>query len=80
MAEGCLLTNLYHTYNRGISTICAIVKEDRRAIYEILHTIYISELQEENWSVIANGFYTKANLPNCLGAIDGKHIRMIKSH
>ncbi|XP_049886387.1 uncharacterized protein LOC126380839, partial [Pectinophora gossypiella] len=78
LAEGCSLTNLYHTYNRGLSTICAIVREVCRAIYENLHTIYIPELQEEDWLIIANGYYTKANFPNCLGAIDGKHIRVIK--
>lgn len=54
------------------------MKEVCRVIYEILHTIYIPEVQEEDWLVIANGFYTKANFPNCLGAIDGKHIRIIK--
>ncbi|KAJ0176586.1 hypothetical protein K1T71_007765 [Dendrolimus kikuchii] len=63
---------------RGLSAIGAIVKEVYQAIYEILHTIYIPELQEEDWLVIANGFYTKANFLNCLGAIDGKHIRIIK--
>ena len=29
---------------------------------------------------IANGFYTKYNFPLCLGAIDGKHIRIIKTN
>lgn len=79
MAEGCNLTNIYHTYNRGFSTICTIVKEGCQAIYEILHTIYIPELQEEDWLEIANEYYNKANFPICLGAaIDGKHIRIIK--
>jgi hypothetical protein len=34
---------------------------------------------KENWLNIANGFETHANFPNCLGAVDGKHIRLIKS-
>lgn len=55
-----------------------MVKKVCRAIYEILHTIYTSDLQEEDWLVIGNGFYTKANFPNCFGAIYRKHIRIIK--
>ena len=30
------------------------------------------------WKEIANLFYTRWNMPNCLGAIDGKHIEIIK--
>ncbi|CAH2226621.1 jg21303 [Pararge aegeria aegeria] len=29
------------------------------------------------WQEIANGFLHNANFPNCVGAIDGKHIRII---
>ncbi|CAI6350197.1 unnamed protein product [Macrosiphum euphorbiae] len=30
---------------------------------------------KEDWVEISNIFYSKTNFPNCLGAIDGKHIR-----
>lgn len=33
---------------------------------------------EEGWNDIAKGFQEHANFPNCLGAIDGKHVRIIK--
>lgn len=33
---------------------------------------------KEMWMNIANDFYTKFNFPLCLGAIDGKHIRIKK--
>lgn len=32
----------------------------------------------EKWLQIADGFLKNANYPHCLGAIDGKHIRVIK--
>lgn len=32
----------------------------------------------ENWLEIAHGFFRNANFPHCVGAIDGKHIRVIK--
>ena len=28
----------------------------------------------EEWNEVANGFKTNWNFPNCLGALDGKHI------
>uniref|UniRef100_A0A1B6JTF8 DDE Tnp4 domain-containing protein n=1 Tax=Homalodisca liturata TaxID=320908 RepID=A0A1B6JTF8_9HEMI len=31
----------------------------------------------EEWEEIANGFNTRANFPNCMGALDGKHIRIV---
>jgi hypothetical protein len=32
----------------------------------------------DNWEQIADEFYKKWNFPNCLGALDGKHIMMTK--
>ncbi|KAJ8720826.1 hypothetical protein PYW08_006291 [Mythimna loreyi] len=34
--------------------------------------------QEEDWIQIADEFYQRTNFPNVIGAIDGKHIRMVK--
>lgn len=31
---------------------------------------------EREWEDIASGFERKANFPHCLGAVDGKHIRI----
>lgn len=32
---------------------------------------------QEDWLKIAEGFESQANFPNCIGAIDGKHVRII---
>lgn len=32
----------------------------------------------EKWKQIADGFNRKANFPHCMGAVDGKHIRLVK--
>lgn len=34
-------------------------------------------LTKETWEESANGFQSVANFPHCLGAIDGKHIRLV---
>jgi len=41
------------------------------------HTAF-PELNDEKWLEIAKGFNENADYPNCIGAIDGKHIRVIK--
>lgn len=33
---------------------------------------------QNEWEIIANGFEEKWNFPNCLGAMDGKHIRIVQ--
>jgi len=32
----------------------------------------------EGWEIISNDFQARANFPHCVGAVDGKHIRVIK--
>lgn len=36
------------------------------------------EPKEDDWLKISDGFYKRTNFPNCLGAVDGKHIRLEK--
>ena len=36
----------------------------------------LPNLSKEDWLQIADKFKQNANFPNCLGALDGKHIRM----
>ncbi|KAJ8961339.1 hypothetical protein NQ314_005950 [Rhamnusium bicolor] len=38
--------------------------------------LYTPEKSEDDWLNISEGFYNKINFPNCLSAVDGKHIRL----
>lgn len=38
----------------------------------------MSEPTKEKWIEISKGFEKHAKFPNCIGALDGKHIRMIQ--
>lgn len=54
-----------------------IVKEVCQAIWTHLKDMEMPSITEEMWLDIANQFYAKTNFPNCVGAIDGKHVRCI---
>lgn len=38
----------------------------------------MEQLTEDKWKDIINGFKKTSKFPNCLGAVDGKHIRIIQ--
>jgi hypothetical protein len=41
-----------------------------------LKAIEISEKTQDDWVNIANNFRGRTQFPNCMGAVDGKHVRM----
>lgn len=61
-----------------MSTISFIVKEVCKTIWEILHEECLTlPTSPEGWLHIINEFNEIANFPNCVGCIDGKHVRII---
>lgn len=56
------------------TTVSIIVKETCNIIWDVLSPVYCKQPTVEEWKEKANEFYRKWNLPNCCGAIDGKHI------
>lgn len=46
------------------------------AIYEELSKTEVMEYNQRNWLEVAKGFNDKWNMPNCVGAIDGKHVKI----
>lgn len=77
LATGNTMTDLHYTYRIGISTISGIIEEVCTKIWELRNEC-MAEPSEEKWKEIANGFQKLANFPNCIGALDGKHVRIIK--
>ena len=60
----------------GKSTVCNIINETNTVIWEILHPVVLKEPNKDEWERIAEEYFSEWNIPNCLGAIDGKHIVM----
>ena len=43
-------------------------------IWDVLAPIYMLVPSEDKWKSIADEFYERWNFPNCIEAIDGKHV------
>lgn len=58
----------------GHSTAAKIVVETAIALYEILAPEFLKAPDTTEWKRIAHEYGQMWNFPNCVGAIDGKHI------
>jgi hypothetical protein len=47
-------------------------------LWDLLKSEFIPQPTEEKWREIAHGFKKAAHFPNCLGAVDGKHVRVMR--
>uniref|UniRef100_A0A336LXM2 CSON004584 protein n=1 Tax=Culicoides sonorensis TaxID=179676 RepID=A0A336LXM2_CULSO len=78
LATGESFSSLQYIFRIPQSTISSIIPEVCDAIYQVLKDEYLKCATTENeWISIANKFYEQWNFPNCLGAIDGKHVEII---
>ncbi|KAL1476541.1 hypothetical protein MTO96_036423, partial [Rhipicephalus appendiculatus] len=71
--------SLSRQFRLGHSTVSDIIYETCRAIYEELGGDFIRKPStKEEWKNVMDGFSQKWNFPNCIGAIDGKHVLVKK--
>ncbi|XP_069616315.1 uncharacterized protein [Ranitomeya imitator] len=78
LATGGSLSSLHFQYRLGISTMSGIVADTCRALWNVLRDDFIPLPTLDMWLEIAEKFWSVCDFPNCLGAVDGKHIRIIK--
>ena len=67
--------SLSWSFRLGRTTVSKVVREICEAIWKVLSPLYISwPSMEQAWKQISNDFEEIWNLPQCIGAIEGKHI------
>ncbi|KAM5125941.1 LOW QUALITY PROTEIN: uncharacterized protein ACMZJ9_021255 [Mantella aurantiaca] len=78
LATGASYASLHFEFRLGKSTISYFVPDTcSKKIWSVLLSNYMAMPTKEKWREISNTFMEKTQCPNCLGAIDGKHIRMV---
>lgn len=75
LATGNSYSSLAPSFRIGISTLSQIIPDTCKAIWDTLQPEYLrTPSTPSEWRRIANDFDANWQFPNCLGAIDGKHI------
>ncbi|XP_046688147.1 uncharacterized protein LOC124373872 [Homalodisca vitripennis] len=74
LATGDSFKTISFSYRLGRSTVAAIVHDTCRTIVKVLLNEVMPIPNEEGWHTIANEFWNEWQFPNCIGALDGKHI------
>lgn len=58
----------------GRSTVGSIVHRTSRVVIEVLLNEVMPAPTEDRWNEIAIEFWERWQFPNCIGALDGKHV------
>ncbi|RXN13449.1 nuclease HARBI1 [Labeo rohita] len=74
LAAGESFASLAYQYRLGAITVCSSVHMTCSAIEKRMMSTHIPPPTEDQWKAIASKFWDRWKFPNCLGAIDGKHI------
>lgn len=75
IASGDSVTSISFLFRVGKSTTSTIISECMEAIWDALSP-KVFTFNEEMFPAIAGAFEKKWHMPNCIGAIDGKHIQI----
>lgn len=77
LATGASQRSLSFSFRLGGSTVHKILVETAIAIWEALHEQYVPvPSNADEWQAVSSDFGTLWQMPNCLGAIDGKHVKV----
>ena len=74
LATGDSYTGLCARFRMGRSTVHEIINETCEAIWQALQPDFMKPPTRQDWEQIEKGFRLKWHFPNCVGALDGKHI------
>ncbi|XP_067625952.1 uncharacterized protein [Eurosta solidaginis] len=77
LAQGCNPQYLAWSYKLGVSTVRKIIYETCDAIWHGLREIYLAQPNQTELKNIADRFYAKTGMPHCLGAVNGKHVKVV---
>lgn len=79
LASGESMSSLADQFRVGHATVSLLLKDTLQAICDQLESKVMPMPTTSHWTEIADGFFGVWNFPNCVGAIDGKHVAIVVS-
>jgi hypothetical protein len=76
LATGNSFGSIHFEYLLGETTVREIVKDCCSSIWNCPKATAMPEETENAWVNTANDFYRRTQFPKCIGAADGKHVRI----
>ncbi|KAK7457296.1 hypothetical protein BaRGS_00039238 [Batillaria attramentaria] len=78
LASGDSFVSLSYAFRVANNTIREIVLETCTALFAVLKDEYLKvPSTPDEWERISNEFQTRWQFPNCVGALDGKHVEIV---
>ncbi|XP_055846086.1 uncharacterized protein LOC129912029 isoform X2 [Episyrphus balteatus] len=78
LSQGESFPSLALSFKLGKETIRKIILETSEILWRALQPTFMSEPDSHDYEVIREDFWRLWNIPNCIGAIDGKHFGLRK--
>nr|CAH7752321.1 unnamed protein product [Callosobruchus chinensis] len=76
LATGCSFKALAFSFRMGASTVGKIIKEVCAALWEVFQPLHMKQPTTADFLRISEEYNRLWDFPNCIGALDGKHIRI----
>lgn len=76
MATGDSFQTIAFSFRLGRPTVSIIVKEVCREIWNVIQPVYLPPPTTQTWKRAEEGFSALWGFPNCVGSLDGKHIKL----
>lgn len=74
LAHGCSMQTVAWNFYVSKSTVSKVIRDTCKVIWDKLSPIYLSRPTTNDYKRYSQDFQELWNMPNCWGAIDGKHI------
>ncbi|KAL5243347.1 hypothetical protein ACI65C_010757 [Semiaphis heraclei] len=74
LASGESMVSIMYSFRIGKATITKIIYECCTVLWDTLYKKVLLQPIRSNWVQVAKQFYEQWQIPNCCGALDGKHV------
>ena len=80
LATGSSFKTLGYSFRISDVTVGRIIKKTCAAIWDNFHGVHMCFPEEDDDVSVVEQFWNRWKFPNCVGCIDGKHVRIQKSY